>query len=268
MAKKQVPADRTRNQKTPKTKEKNPAPLAANSKNKSRNKGSKAAAGDGNVVLAVPSPRKGLENNAVAEFCEAAEDRVGDKEEKKKPKGKGEQKKKPKSKSGKETSGEEEAKSKGKKRSKKEEDDVESDVEEKSDNALYRFPMNRVSRIIRSENQDYRISQEAVFLINKASEKFLQVFCKEAYACAFLEDKRYTAYNHLCTSTYSYFSVWSISIFRAMNHWQIMIHFLLKSALRTTSAVAKQTRFGFLSDFVPEKVKAEDALAQVPAADK
>ncbi|XP_041992349.1 glutamic acid-rich protein-like [Salvia splendens] len=115
------------------------------------------------------------------------------------------------------------AKSKGKKRSRKEED--ESEAEEKGENAQYVFPMKRINRIAKVENPDRKFFQEAVFVINRASEKFLQVFCKEAYACAFLEKKKQIAYNHL------------------------------------SSVVSKRKRFQFISDFVPEKTKAKDALA-------
>ncbi|CAL5426545.1 unnamed protein product [Camellia sinensis] len=53
------------------------------------------------------------------------------------------------------------------------------------------FPIHRISRIIKSEDPDIRTAQESVFLINKASEKFLELFCKEAYGCAFLDHKKH-----------------------------------------------------------------------------
>ncbi|PSS14400.1 DNA polymerase epsilon subunit C like [Actinidia chinensis var. chinensis] len=93
------------------------------------------------------------------------------------------------------------------------------------------FPMHRISRIIKSEDADIRITQEAVFLVNKATEKFLELFCKEAGAGAFLDRKNQVWYEHL------------------------------------SSVVSKRKRFDFLSDFVPEKVKAEDALAEMPIAE-
>ncbi|EPS64590.1 hypothetical protein M569_10191, partial [Genlisea aurea] len=104
-------------------------------------------------------------------------------------------------------------------------DDEEGDEPEKKkrDSVLYRFPMNRVKSIIKEEIPDLRISPEAVFLINRASEKFLQLFSKEAYACAFLDRKNHISYHHL------------------------------------SSIVTKRKRFSFLSDFVPEMLKAEDA---------
>lgn len=55
----------------------------------------------------------------------------------------------------------------GKKRSRKEEDL--SETEDKREDALYTFPMKRISQIMKSGTPDLRISQEAVFVINKAS---------------------------------------------------------------------------------------------------
>lgn len=100
------------------------------------------------------------------------------------------------------------------------------EIEEKESSSLYQIPMNRVSRIIKSEDPNVRISQEAVYIINKASEKFLQLFTTEAYASAFLDRKKHIDYKHL------------------------------------SSVISKRRRFDFLSDFVPEKVKAEDAIKE------
>nr|XP_043609337.1 DNA polymerase epsilon subunit C [Erigeron canadensis] len=91
---------------------------------------------------------------------------------------------------------------------------------------MYQIPMNRVSRIVKSEDPNIRITQDAVFAINKASEKFLQLLTTEAYASAFLDRKKNIDYKHL------------------------------------SSVVSKRRRLDFLSDFVPEKVKAEDALKE------
>ncbi|PON71844.1 Transcription initiation factor [Parasponia andersonii] len=100
------------------------------------------------------------------------------------------------------------------------------EFQEKEDAKMNRFPMERVRRIIRSEDSDMRISNEAVFLVNKATEKFLEKFCGDAYASAVKDRKKSLAYKHL------------------------------------SSVVNKRKRYDFLSDFVPEKVKAEDALAE------
>ncbi|KAK2987763.1 hypothetical protein RJ640_016358 [Escallonia rubra] len=39
-------------------------------------------------------------------------------------------------------------------------------MEEKKESVLYTFPMHRVNRMIKGENPDIRITQEAVFLVN------------------------------------------------------------------------------------------------------
>ncbi|KAI3676946.1 hypothetical protein L1987_86562 [Smallanthus sonchifolius] len=113
--------------------------------------------------------------------------------------------------------------------SKKKNEKTKKMKEEKDESLLYQIPMSRLSRIIRSEDPNVRITQEAVYVINKASEKFLQEFTTEAYASTFLEHKKYIDYKHL------------------------------------SSVVSKRRRFDFLSDFVPEKVKAEDALVESQA---
>nr|GMD64516.1 ABC transporter F family member 4 [Ipomoea batatas] len=71
------------------------------------------------------------------------------------------------------------------------------DDDDKCESVLYTFPMSRISRMIKSENSKIKMSQEATFVINKATEKFLELFCKEAYACAFLDRKSHVGYNHL-----------------------------------------------------------------------
>ncbi|XP_076931441.1 DNA polymerase II subunit B3-1-like [Bidens hawaiensis] len=106
------------------------------------------------------------------------------------------------------------------------EDNNNNNNEKEDESSLYQIPMSRVSRIIKSEDPNIRITQEAVYVINKASEKFLQVFTTEAYANAFLDHKKHIDYKHL------------------------------------SLAVGKRRRFDFLSDFVPEKLKAEEALAE------
>ncbi|KAL5581255.1 hypothetical protein UlMin_013697 [Ulmus minor] len=99
-------------------------------------------------------------------------------------------------------------------------------IEEEDEVKMNLFPMERIRRIVRSEDPDLRISNDAVFLVNKATEKFLEKFCEEAYASSVKDRKKSIAYKHL------------------------------------SSVVSKQKRYDFLSDFVPEKVKAKDALAE------
>ncbi|KAK1398454.1 DNA polymerase epsilon subunit 4 [Heracleum sosnowskyi] len=101
--------------------------------------------------------------------------------------------------------------------------------EENENGALYAFPMNRVTRIVKSENPDVKLSAEAAFLFNKASEKFLELFSKEAYACASKDGNKKIEYQHLA------------------------------------SLIPGNTRFDFLSDFVPAKVKVADALKKIPS---
>ncbi|XP_010264713.1 PREDICTED: uncharacterized protein LOC104602644 [Nelumbo nucifera] len=88
-----------------------------------------------------------------------------------------------------------------------------------------RFPMNRIKRIVRNEG-DFRTTQESIFLFNKATELFLELFCEDAYACSVQDRKKSVGYKHL------------------------------------SSVVSKRKRYDFLSDFVPEKVRAEDALKE------
>ncbi|OAY51644.1 protein FAM133B [Manihot esculenta] len=103
---------------------------------------------------------------------------------------------------------------------------AEADNEDGEDGTMCRFPMARIKRIMKSEDPGLQLSQDVVFLVNKATEKFIEQFCEEAYGCSVRDRKNYLAYKHLST------------------------------------AVSEQRRFDFLSDFVPEKLKAVDALAQ------
>ncbi|KAB1226437.1 DNA polymerase epsilon subunit 4 [Morella rubra] len=124
------------------------------------------------------------------------------------------------------------AKSKRGKRKKREEevnnvsDQEEEEVGEREEVKMHRFPMHRMKTIIRGEDSDLRVTQEALFILNKATEKFLEQFTKDAYGCCVQDRKKSIAYKHL------------------------------------SSVVGKRRRYDFLSDFVPEKIKAEDALSQ------
>ncbi|XP_058755339.1 DNA polymerase II subunit B3-1-like [Vicia villosa] len=102
----------------------------------------------------------------------------------------------------------------------------ENDIEEEEEAKTNVFPMSRIRTIIKAEISDLRVTQEAILAINKAAEKFLEQLALEAYACCAQDRKKYLSYNHL------------------------------------SNVVSKQKRFDFLSDFVPEKVKAEDALRE------
>ncbi|KAL5056062.1 hypothetical protein RYX36_036744 [Vicia faba] len=107
----------------------------------------------------------------------------------------------------------------------KHENDVEEDGGEE-EAKMNVFPMSRIRTIIKAEISDLRVTQEAILAINKAAEKFLEQLALEAFACCAQDRKKYLSYNHL------------------------------------SRVVSKQKRFDFLADFVPEKVKAEDALRE------
>nr|ACU18250.1 unknown [Glycine max] len=92
------------------------------------------------------------------------------------------------------------------------------------------FPMNRIRTMIKGEDPDMRVSQEALLAINNAVEKFLEQFSQEAYAFCVRDRKKCLSYDHLA------------------------------------HVVSKQRRYDFLSDFVPERVKAEYALRERSAA--
>nr|XP_023919537.1 uncharacterized protein LOC112031090 isoform X2 [Quercus suber] len=109
------------------------------------------------------------------------------------------------------------------KKQKRQEEDV-NDVVDKEEAKTHRFPMNRIKTILRSQDSDLRITHEALFLVNKATEKFLEEFTKDAHACCVQDHKKSLAYKHLCTS-------------------------MLPLCKR-------------FENFVPEKLKAKDALAE------
>ncbi|XP_045827999.1 chromatin accessibility complex 16kD protein [Trifolium pratense] len=110
----------------------------------------------------------------------------------------------------------------GKKHHKNNNDDDENEEAAKTNV----FPMSRIRTILKGEITDLRVSQEAVLAINNAAEKFLEQLAEEAYVYSVQDRKKYLSYNHL------------------------------------SRVVSKQSRYDFLSDFVPEKVKAEDALRE------
>ncbi|XP_021887018.1 DNA polymerase epsilon subunit C [Carica papaya] len=118
------------------------------------------------------------------------------------------------------------------KRSKKERGGDEGNGAEKGEEKICKIPINRTKRIIKSEDPDCLITQEALFLVNKATEMLIEKFCEDAYKCSVEDRKKNLHYKHL------------------------------------SSVVSKETRYEFLSDFVPEKVTAEDALAQSKLAER
>lgn len=106
------------------------------------------------------------------------------------------------------------------------EEEEEIGEKEVNDAKMHRFPMNRIKTIARSEDSGLRITQEALYLLNKATDTFLEQFTKDAHACCVQDRKKSLGYKHL------------------------------------SLVVSKRSRYDFLSDFVPEKVKAQDALAE------
>lgn len=94
------------------------------------------------------------------------------------------------------------------------------------DSKLCNFPMDRIKRIFKTQSSDFGVTREAVFLVNKATDKFLGQFCEDAYECCANDRKKSLGYKHLA------------------------------------AIVSEQSKYEFLSDYVPEKIKAEDALAQ------
>ncbi|KAK4764125.1 hypothetical protein SAY87_013563 [Trapa incisa] len=122
--------------------------------------------------------------------------------------------------------GKEEARNICQKKQKREKEEEEDDGEEES--KLNAIPISRVQSIVKSEGPDLRINQEAYFLINIATEKFVEQFCEDAFTSAAAQDpKRFLKYSH------------------------------------HSSVVNKESRYDFLSDFVPEKIKAEDLLKEI-----
>ncbi|XWS28413.1 hypothetical protein CRYUN_Cryun25bG0066600 [Craigia yunnanensis] len=98
--------------------------------------------------------------------------------------------------------------------------------EEEEEAKMCRFPINRIRRIIKSEDCRMALSQDVVFLVNKATEKFLEQFCEDGYKCSVKDRKKSLSYKHL------------------------------------SIVVRERKRYDFLSDYVPEKIKAEDALKE------
>ncbi|KAK0604082.1 hypothetical protein LWI29_011805 [Acer saccharum] len=117
------------------------------------------------------------------------------------------------------------------KKSKKSRENQE-EVDDEDDEKACRFPTKRIWRIVKSQSSGSSITGDAVFLVNKATEKFLEQFCEDAHAQCVKDRKKSLSYQHLA------------------------------------SVVSKQRRYDFLSDFVPEKIKAEAALAESKLTEK
>ncbi|KAG2323969.1 hypothetical protein Bca52824_006697 [Brassica carinata] len=105
-------------------------------------------------------------------------------------------------------------------------DEIEPKESNGEDAKMIRFPMNRIRRIMRSDNSAPQIMQDAVFLVNKATELFIERFSEEAYGSSVKDKKKFIHYKHL------------------------------------SSVVSNEARYEFLGDCVPEKLKAEVALEE------
>ncbi|KAL5551603.1 hypothetical protein UlMin_001779 [Ulmus minor] len=70
---------------------------------------------------------------------------------------------------------------------------IEGEVEEE-DVKMNLFPMERIRRIVRSKDSDLRISNDVVFLVNKATGKFLEKLCEETYTSSVKDRKKSIAY--------------------------------------------------------------------------
>ncbi|TXG73869.1 hypothetical protein EZV62_002448 [Acer yangbiense] len=166
-------------------------------------------------------------------------------------------------------------KSKKSKKGRENQEEVDDEDVEKA----CRFPTKRIWRIVKSQSSGSSITGDAVFLVNKATvfssvlfcshfwfifflflfiefsallcfslsyhclgwlqEKFLEQFCEDAHAQCVKDRKKSLSYQHLG----------NLSFYKA-------------------SVVSKQRRYDFLSDFVPEKIKAEAALAESKLTEK
>jgi DNA polymerase epsilon subunit 4/chromatin accessibility complex protein 1 len=51
---------------------------------------------------------------------------------------------------------------------------------------------------MRSDNSAPQIMQDAVFLVNKATEMFIERFSEEAYDSSVKDKKKFIHYKHLC----------------------------------------------------------------------
>ncbi|KAF3335156.1 histone H1.3 [Carex littledalei] len=88
------------------------------------------------------------------------------------------------------------------------------------------FPMSRLRRLVRTDDPTTRTTLDSIFLINKASEMFLEKLAQDSFINMIKERKKSLQYNHV------------------------------------SSSVQDKKRYEFLSDFVPEKVKAANALEE------
>ncbi|XP_054816321.1 DNA polymerase II subunit B3-1-like [Prosopis cineraria] len=118
------------------------------------------------------------------------------------------------------------------KKGKRKQQDDDYKVEDKENAKTNGLPMSRIKRIMKAEDPELRVSEEAIFVIGKATVKFIEEFTREAHAGSVQGRKKFLGYQHL------------------------------------SDVVSKQRRYDFLSDYVPEKLKAEDALKKNASANR
>uniref|UniRef100_A0A2P2JQD4 Uncharacterized protein MANES_04G022800 n=1 Tax=Rhizophora mucronata TaxID=61149 RepID=A0A2P2JQD4_RHIMU len=142
--------------------------------------------------------------------------------------------------------------------------------EEGEGGTMCRFPMARIKRIIKSEDPSLQLGQDVVFLVNKATEKFLEQFCEEAYECLIRDQKKSLGYKHLSSvvSKKRRFDFLSGTF-----HTYVCPFFLNTHKLLYEHLICSHTYVYFCYccftclDFVPEKLRAEDALAESKLAE-
>ncbi|KAI4385506.1 hypothetical protein MLD38_003524 [Melastoma candidum] len=96
-----------------------------------------------------------------------------------------------------------------------------------------RLPLNRVRTMVRSDDPNIRVTNESYFLICKATEYFIEQLCDDAFSLAASHGlKKLLKYDHLASLVYN------------------------------------MDRYDFLSDYVPLKIKAKDALPNTKAPEE
>ncbi|KAK3206021.1 hypothetical protein Dsin_020067 [Dipteronia sinensis] len=147
------------------------------------------------------------------------------------------------------------------KKSKKSRENQE-EVDDEDDEKACRFPTKRIWRIVKSQSSGSSITGDAVFLVNKATEKFLEQFCEDAYAQCVKDRKKSLSYQHLASvvSKQRRYDFLSGIIFSDS-------YISMSKSTKVSVIYAGNYYFVYL-DFVPEKIKAEAALAESKLTEK
>ncbi|KAG6760712.1 hypothetical protein POTOM_033892 [Populus tomentosa] len=134
--------------------------------------------------------------------------------------------------------------------------DDDFDGEGEEDGTACRFPMARIKRIIKSEDSESLLNQDVVFLVNKATEKFLEQFSDEAYDYSVQDPSGNYPMAHIISKQETVESLYNALLSNVPEFNRHAVFFFVSATV-----VSKRRRFDFLSDFVPEKLQAKDALA-------